>query len=272
MEPATLPNCGKTVKLENLIATKRCSRCTTIHEQSNFNKSKSTKDGLHSWCKPCRKETNELNKEKKKEYNQKYWENNRETLRVQNETYRESNVQTIQAQRKEYRARREVKTHIQEKNREYLPKRKLDIQHRRRTDIHFRISECLRAHLHRALKSTSGHSRVLGCSPEQLHCWLEYQFEPEMTWANYGTRWHIDHILPISKFDFTRASDVKICFSWTNLQPLWAGENREKFGTIIPHYFWNSIISSHRFIQRYNIDKAEYQRVRESVSWLRANS
>lgn len=254
------------------MSTKRCSRCRTVRDQSNFNKSKSTKDGLHSWCKPCRKETNELDREKKKEYNQKYWNTNRETLRVKNETYRESNSQTIQAQRRAYRARPEIKTHVQRKNKEYLPKRKLDIQHRRRTDIHFRISECLRAHLHRALKSTSGHSEALGCSKEQLKRWLEYQFEPGMSWGNYGTHWHIDHILPISKFDFTKSTDVKICFSWTNLQPLWAEENRDKLGTIIPHYFWNSIISLHRFIQHYNLDKVEYQRIRESVSWLRATT
>ena len=45
-----------------------------------------------------------------------------------------------------------------------------------------------------------------------------------MTWDNYG-KWHVDHIIPVSRFDLTDPEQQKICFHFTNLQPLWGGEN-----------------------------------------------
>ena len=35
--------------------TKQCSKCEEIKPKSDFHKDKSTKDGLHFWCKPCKK-------------------------------------------------------------------------------------------------------------------------------------------------------------------------------------------------------------------------
>jgi len=55
---------------------------------------------------------------------------------------------------------------------------------------------------------------------------LQSQFEPGMSWGNYG-RWHIDHIRPIASFDFDRYDDedFKRCWSLSNLRPLWARDN-----------------------------------------------
>lgn len=46
-----------------------------------------------------------------------------------------------------------------------------------------------------------------------------------MTWNNYGTVWHIDHIMPCSLFDMTKESDRAKCFHYTNMQPLFALDN-----------------------------------------------
>ena len=47
-----------------------------------------------------------------------------------------------------------------------------------------------------------------------------------MTWKNQGRfGWHIDHIVPCSKFDLSDPDQQKECFNYKNLQPLWAKEN-----------------------------------------------
>lgn len=58
-----------------------------------------------------------------------------------------------------------------------------------------------------------------------------------MTWDNYGTYWHIDHIRPISSFSFETYydPDFKICWALENLQPLEAKANRLKSNKIIDY-------------------------------------
>ena len=48
-----------------------------------------------------------------------------------------------------------------------------------------------------------------------------------MTKENYGL-WHVDHIIPCASFDLTDPKQQKICFHWSNLQPLKAIDNLKK--------------------------------------------
>jgi len=68
----------------------------------------------------------------------------------------------------------------------------------------------------------------IGCSVNELKKWLELKFQEGMTWDNYG-KWHIDHIKPCCKFNLADIDDQKKCFHYTNLQPLWAKDNRKKW-------------------------------------------
>lgn len=69
---------------------------------------------------------------------------------------------------------------------------------------------------------------LLGCEWDAF-CWfLEAQFLPGMTWENYGEIWEIDHITPLSWFDFSNPLDQKQAFHFSNHQPLWVTENRQK--------------------------------------------
>ena len=70
-------------------------------------------------------------------------------------------------------------------------------------------------------------TNLIGCTVEQLKQHLESHFKVGMFWSNYG-KWHIDHIKPCASFDLSKESEQKKCFHYTNLQPLWAKENREK--------------------------------------------
>ena len=65
----------------------------------------------------------------------------------------------------------------------------------------------------------------------EYKAYLESMFLPDMTWRN-NTKigWHIDHKIPICKFDLTTLEGQKAAFHYTNTQPLWAVDNLRKGG------------------------------------------
>ena len=65
---------------------------------------------------------------------------------------------------------------------------------------------------------------------EELMAHLESLFKEGMTWDNYGTYWHIDHIRPKSWYVFESVEDpaFKECWALSNLQPLEATINLAK--------------------------------------------
>jgi hypothetical protein len=67
---------------------------------------------------------------------------------------------------------------------------------------------------------------LVGYTVDQLKSHLEKQFLPGMTWENHG-KWHIDHRIPISAFNFEKPEDIdfKQCWALRNLRPLWAIDN-----------------------------------------------
>ena len=66
---------------------------------------------------------------------------------------------------------------------------------------------------------------ILGCSFMDFKKHIEKQFKEGMTFDNYG-EWQIDHIIPLSTAN--TIDEVKKLCHYTNLQPLWASENRKK--------------------------------------------
>jgi len=70
----------------------------------------------------------------------------------------------------------------------------------------------------------------LGCSIPELKAHLESLFQPGMTWANRG-EWEIDHIRPCASFNLLDPEQQRCCFHFTNLQPLWKAQNRQKGAT-----------------------------------------
>ena len=75
---------------------------------------------------------------------------------------------------------------------------------------------------------------LLGCTVKECREYLEKQFKEGMTWENHSKNgWHIDHILPCASFDLNDPEQQKKCFHYTNLQPLWAEENRLKRDKIL---------------------------------------
>ena len=101
---------------------------------------------------------------------------------------------------------------------------------RYRTDIVFRLTKCMRHRLWAAVTRGRGHKSattfaLIGCTPDFLRTHLEALFEPLITWENYGSFWHVDHIINCAAFDLTDPAKQRACFHYSNLRPLGAAEN-----------------------------------------------
>jgi len=248
---------------------KRCCKCKIEKEISEFGKLKNSPDGFRYDCKLCRKTYRVNNRNIINDKLKNYYLENKETLTVQNKKYREENKTKINEQRKEYRNRPEVKEHVKLKNKEYLPVKKQQIKEKRLSDKNFQISEILRSKIHKILKNKpTSYQNILGCDMEFFKKWIEFRFENDMNWDNLGNTWQIDHILPINKFDFSDENNIKLCFHWTNLQPLTTYENRSKSDKLQLHHFMNNLVNVNRFNQKYN-HFLGYQILVETLKWLR---
>lgn len=94
----------------------------------------------------------------------------------------------------------------------------------------WRIAVNLRSRLSKALKrvsKTGSAIRDLGCQIIELQLHLQSLFQPGMSWDNYG-EWHIDHIKPLASFNLSDPEELKMACHYTNLQPMWAKDNRLK--------------------------------------------
>lgn len=79
---------------------------------------------------------------------------------------------------------------------------------------------------------TKNFSALVGCTSSQLCKHLESSFTKGMTWKNYGSYWHVDHIIPCASFDHTDPKQRAACWHWTNLQPMEAKANMKKSNKI----------------------------------------
>ena len=119
----------------------------------------------------------------------------------------------------------------------YRQRIRLYEQCRRRTDPVFALRERLRATLRCAIarqftRKSARTFELVGCTPTELKAYIEALFAPGMSWANRHL-WHVDHKTPISSFDLTNPAQQRLAFHYTNLQPLWAIDNRLKGDRLI---------------------------------------
>ena len=95
-----------------------------------------------------------------------------------------------------------------------------------------KIKHRLRSRMSEAIKNgykSASTMSLIGCSMNDFKQYLEQKFEKGMSWENYGRGgWHMDHIIPCCKFDLTIPEEQKICFHYTNIQPLWELDNLRK--------------------------------------------
>lgn len=202
--------------------TKVCSKCSSEKELSEFNKSSKVKCGVRSYCRECQKVESKKyrleNKEKIKEYNDRWNKENQEYYKKYFEKYYTINYENEKLRKLEW----------SRNNKEYFNNYN---KKRKKEDLLFRLSFDMRNSVNRYLKYRSKKTLdIVGCTPQELKEHLEKQFSNGMSWEN-RVEWHIDHIIPLSS-PKTEEELHKLCH-YTNLQPLWAVENMKKGNKIV---------------------------------------
>jgi hypothetical protein len=246
---------------------KVCIKCKEHKDFNLFSKCTRSKDGKQFTCKGCMKSYRDNMPQEVKDIkslkNKKYYEKNKQlcinrscewklenremlksryssTIKNYNKKYYEKNKKSPDKIKynNDYKMKnkKEIslkKTLYRKNNREEINKyQRIYFTKRLREDIQFKLACNLRGRFKQALKRGSKKGSVLkylGCSINHLKDHLESKFTEGMCWDNWGLHgWHIDHIIPMSKFDLTNEDDLNIVCHYSNLQPLWAIDNIKK--------------------------------------------
>lgn len=184
-----------------------------------FGKKKSNKDGLKYQCKVCTRKYaikyRSENKEKTLKYAAEYRKENKQKTLDYAAEYRKQNKEVLQKKKTEYQRQR----------------RQTDPAYKMRKNVSKSILEALKA---RSKNKTGSVWEALPYTSKQLCEHLEKQFDEYMSWDNYGTYWHVDHIYPQSLLPYENYEDPNFqkCWALENLQPLEAMMNVRKSNKI----------------------------------------
>ena len=97
-----------------------------------------------------------------------------------------------------------------------------------RDDPIVKFKRVVRARIWHALTTKKLHTiEYLGCSSNDYLQWI-LNYNENYTLDNRGTEWHIDHVIPLSKFNLDNIDEQMVAFNWRNTMPLAAKENLSK--------------------------------------------
>ena len=208
-----------------------CLRCRRIAHKRWRDKNKDT---VHANAALWR----ENNKEKIKESSRKRYVTHREQVINANLKWRSNNKAKVTEIARKWREVNKIRYETlrdiwRQENVDKVRLYRRISEKRRRSDarnrISMNISRSIRTHIKGNKKGACWES-IVGFTSDELRRHLEKRFSPGMTWDNYGTFWNIDHIVPISAFNFSSQGDhdFTLCWSLKNLRPLKVSENNKK--------------------------------------------
>lgn len=221
---------------------KKCYVCGTFKDLDSFHKDKNSLDGHTYKCKECAKGNSRKwyknNKDRARaSYKERYARNKDEIIKKVKEWCAKNPDKRFAIHRRWYEEHKEEqkerncersnnkRSHINDLARKY--------QSFLRQNPKWRITKNISRGISKSIacgKNGMHWEAIVGYNASTLIAYLENLFCEGMTWDNYGKAWHIDHIIPISAFNFSSTSDIdfKRCWSLKNLRPLWAVDNLRK--------------------------------------------
>lgn len=228
-----------------MVNTKRCADCGNDRPLADFPRSKRYRLGRFCYCRFCQARRYKIwvknNPDKKRAQRKRYRERHPERVKLLGRAsylkHRDKNKEKANARQRDayHKNLEKSRAYCREKRKRYVIKRRAYarkyIKERGRCDPLFKIRRNLSSRLAHCLQGrlkSAPFWKLVGCSKEELRRRLQSAFKPGMSWKNYGSVWHVDHIKPCIKFDLTDPAQQRACFHYTNLQPLFAQENLSK--------------------------------------------
>jgi hypothetical protein len=104
---------------------------------------------------------------------------------------------------------------------------------RLKNDVNFKLKVICKGRICMAIKKEKSTDKYIGCGSSFLKEWLQFCMKKEMTFDNHGKIWHLDHVIPINKFNLNDENKQNICFNWKNISPEFASYNIKKGDNII---------------------------------------
>lgn len=169
---------------------KICSHCRRELSLDHFNKCKSCSDGLEAQCKDCKKEYTKLylKSENRKKSDKLYYQNHKEVILERGRENKERRSLYDKDYYEKNKEKRILQSNLYLKSDQGRLKRSINSRRRRKEDLNFKLAHLLRNGLRTRLNGSKKNSTfdLIGCSLDELKVHLEQQFEPGMTWENYG--------------------------------------------------------------------------------------
>jgi hypothetical protein len=112
----------------------------------------------------------------------------------------------------------------------------------------------VRSRIYLSLKKNKEHHTVkyLGCTSQEYLKWI-LTYNESYNLENQGKEWHIDHVIPLSRFNLDNHDEQLIAFNWRNTMPLSAYENLAKNAKIIIPQIEQHL----EHLKKYHIEKNE---------------
>lgn len=234
------------------ITTKTCTKCKIEKSIIEFQKRKDRKSGFKSYCKRCDADRSSdyarKNRELVNEKSRCYYALNKNEIIKKKSIYATENKEKIYKNKRdrynENATIRDKKTQYRLKNKIIIVKNKLEYHKKRMANdpvyamkrrIIYILSNSFRSNGY--TKKSRTHE-ILGCSFEYFKNYFEAQFKDGMSWEN-RSKWEIDHIIPLASAK--TEDDVIRLNHYTNLQPLWAIDNKRKSDKMPPKHIQNKI-------------------------------
>jgi hypothetical protein len=169
----------------------------------------------------------------------KYRDSHKEQRRIIGKNYRDNNKGKTKAYRKQWLLDHPGYISPCQRDPDKLREYRKKTREKRRSTLRGKLDRSSTFGIWRALKCHAKAGRkweqLFGYTLSALMDHLEKQFDSNMSWKNYGNYWGIDHIVPISAFNYETSDDIdfKRCWSLSNLQPLEKIANIKKRDKVI---------------------------------------